>query len=134
MFYETFIKLCQEMGKSPSAVIQSVGLNKSNLTYWKKGSIPSSKNLKKIADYFHVSVDYLLYGEDPAQREKAPSADPEEEPINLDDIQFAFSGETHEGLTKEEEEDLIAVVRLMRQRRKAREEAKGKKTDESGQT
>ena len=37
------------------------GLNNSALTKWKKGtSQPSADALKKIADYFEVSVDYLL--------------------------------------------------------------------------
>ncbi len=38
----------------------SIGLNKSNATFWKKGSIPKGETLQKLADYFGVSVDYLL--------------------------------------------------------------------------
>lgn len=60
MFYDRFMGLCKERGVSPSAVMVSIGLNKSNATFWKKGSIPKGDTLRKLADYFGVSVDYLL--------------------------------------------------------------------------
>ena len=60
MFYDRFVGLCKERGVSPSAVMVSIGLNKSNATFWKKGSIPKGSTLQKLADYFGVSVDYLL--------------------------------------------------------------------------
>lgn len=49
----------------------SIGLNKSNATFWKKGSIPKGDTLQKLADYFGVSVDYLL------GTEKAPAPEGE---------------------------------------------------------
>ena len=60
MFYDQFVKLCKARGVSPSAVMVSIGLNKSNATFWKKGSIPKGETLQKLADYFGVSIDYLL--------------------------------------------------------------------------
>lgn len=60
MFYDRFIELCEAKRQSPSFVVQAIGLNKSNATYWKKGSIPKSDTLHKLADYFHVTTDYLL--------------------------------------------------------------------------
>ncbi len=60
MFYDNFAALCRERGVAPSAVMRAVGLNKSSASYWKKGSIPSGDTLQKLADYFGVSVDYLL--------------------------------------------------------------------------
>lgn len=60
MFYDRFSELCKERSVSPSAVMVSIGLNKSNATFWKKGSIPKGETLQKLADYFGVSVDYLL--------------------------------------------------------------------------
>lgn len=60
MFYDRFVGLCKERGVSPSAVMVSIGLNKSNATFWKKGSIPKGDTLQKLADYFDVSTDYLL--------------------------------------------------------------------------
>ncbi len=60
MFYDIFSELCRERGVSPSAVMVAIGLNKSNATFWKKGSIPKGETLQKLAGYFGVSVDYLL--------------------------------------------------------------------------
>ena len=60
-FYNTFVQLCQEKGISPSAAAEAVGINKSNVTAWKKeGYSPRNDALQKIADYFEVSADFLL--------------------------------------------------------------------------
>lgn len=60
MFYDNFSFLCSQRNVSPSAVMKAIGLNKSSASYWKKGKIPSSDTLQKLADYFGVSLDYLV--------------------------------------------------------------------------
>jgi len=45
---------------SPAAVTREIGLNNSSPTAWKRGAIPKGETLQKIANYFGVSVDYLL--------------------------------------------------------------------------
>ncbi len=60
MFYDRFIELCKQRGKSPAAVTKELGLNNSSSTAWKRGSTPKSETLQKLANYFGVSVDYLL--------------------------------------------------------------------------
>ena len=60
MFYDIFLTLCKQKGVTPSAVMRTIGLNKSSASYWKKGVTPSSDTLRKLADYFDVSMDYLL--------------------------------------------------------------------------
>lgn len=60
MFYDIFIRLCREKNISPAAVVREIGLNNSSPTAWKRGSIPKSETLQKLADYFGVSTDYLL--------------------------------------------------------------------------
>ena len=61
MFWTRFIELCNEAGKSPNAVAAACGVKSSGtVTGWSKGSVPRSPILHKMADYFHVSVDYLL--------------------------------------------------------------------------
>lgn len=63
MFYDNYVKLCKEIGKSPSAVAEELGINKSNVSNWKNnGYTPRGTALNKIADYFGVSTDYLLSG------------------------------------------------------------------------
>ena len=60
MFWQTFKKLCESVGTSPNAVCANIGLSTAAATYWKNGSIPKGDALVKVADYFNVSVDYLL--------------------------------------------------------------------------
>lgn len=60
MFYDNFVSLCTQKAVTPSAVMRAIGLNKSSASYWKKGSIPSTETIQKLADYFGVTVDYLL--------------------------------------------------------------------------
>lgn len=60
MFYDRFVELCRQRQVSPSFVMREIGLNKSNATFWKQGSIPKGATLHKLAEYFDVSIDYLL--------------------------------------------------------------------------
>lgn len=59
-FYNRLKKLCRERGTTPSAVAKEIGLGNSSAVYWKRGSIPRATTLKKLSDYFGVSVFDLL--------------------------------------------------------------------------
>jgi len=65
VFYDRFTELCRERNVSPSSVMIAIGLNKSNATFWKKGSVPKGDTLRKLADYFGVTVDSLVPPEYP---------------------------------------------------------------------
>ena len=73
MFKENFVRLCAEKGVAPSVVCQQIGLSNAAFSAWDEKSIPRKTTLIKIADYFGVTVDYLLTGE----KEKAPQETPE---------------------------------------------------------
>lgn len=60
MFWENFLELCKQNGTSPNGVCAKLGLSTATSTHWKNGSIPKGDALLKIADYFSVSVDFLL--------------------------------------------------------------------------
>ena len=66
MFWNNFVNLCNNKGKSPTAVISELGISRGSVTHWRTGKVPHHNTLLKIADYFNVSVDYLL------GKEKAP--------------------------------------------------------------
>jgi Predicted transcriptional regulators len=69
--YEIFAKLLKEQGVTPYQVSKATGVAQSSLSDWKNGkSKPKYEKMVKIADYFNVSVDYLLTGE---QKETAPA-------------------------------------------------------------
>lgn len=58
-FYENYVRLCNSVGKSPSAVAIELKLGKPSVSRWKSGSNPRTATLLKIADYFGVTVEYL---------------------------------------------------------------------------
>ena len=62
MVYDKFCDLCSQKGVSPSKTTINTKFNKSLISKWKSKQeiVPSSEVLQKIADYFGVSVDYLL--------------------------------------------------------------------------
>lgn len=59
-FYEKFYELCKEINKTPTGVGVELSIDRSTVNYWKNNHTPKQKTLSKIADYFDVSVDYLL--------------------------------------------------------------------------
>ena len=59
-FMNNFVSLCESKGVAPTAVLVALGMSKGNYAAWKEGRIPKIQQLQKIADYFNVSVDYLL--------------------------------------------------------------------------
>lgn len=61
MFYETLTKLCAQKGTSLTNLLSDeLHMSTGNITNWKKGILPKSNTLAKLADYFDVSTDYLL--------------------------------------------------------------------------
>lgn len=62
--YEIFSKLLQEKGVSAYKVSKETGIPQATLSDWKRGvSTPKSDKLQKIADYFGVTLDYLMGNE-----------------------------------------------------------------------
>lgn len=59
MFYEIYVALCAEKNVSPTKAAVEIGLSNAAPTGWKQGAVPRASALKKIADYFGVSVEYL---------------------------------------------------------------------------
>lgn len=64
MFWEKFIELCVANNTKPNPVAKELGIASGTVTKWKNGANPSATTLKKIADYFGVTTDYFLVGEE----------------------------------------------------------------------
>lgn len=75
MFNEKFAQLLQESGVTAYAVAKATGISQGLMNEYKNGKrMPSTKNLKLIADYFDCPVDDLLNGEtSPVTSDKAGS-------------------------------------------------------------
>lgn len=72
MFYDNLKNLCNQRGVKVTNVITSLGISQGNLSNWKNGRIPRADSIKKLADYFGVPVDALIYG-DGAASNPAPA-------------------------------------------------------------
>ena len=62
MFYPQFVKLCAEKNIKPSALARQLGFSPSAPGRWKNGAVPQADTLQRLAEFFDVSTDYLLYG------------------------------------------------------------------------
>lgn len=71
MFWDNYAKLCKENDLSPSAAGAAVGVTYAAVSKWKKGTVPNGLTLQKIADYFGVSVAFLLGEDETALHEEA---------------------------------------------------------------
>lgn len=68
---EIFEQLLQKLNVTPYKISKETGVTQTTLSNWKNGkSTPSTENMQKIADYFNVSIDYLMTGEENEGGEK----------------------------------------------------------------
>lgn len=90
--------LANSQGVSISRLEEDLGFGKNSLYSWKTKT-PNGDRLAKVADYFHVSTDYLL-GRD----------DPEQQPVDVADKKSLL---TYQGIPLSDE-DRELIIRLMR--------------------
>lgn len=111
MFYDKFEKLRKEKGATILEVTQNVGIDRTTVYKWRdEGSAPRHDTLVKIANFFNVSVDYLLTEE---------SIDTE-----TNNLKFALWGGDAEIVDDEMLEDVRDFAKMLAQkkRRKMRNE------------
>ncbi len=61
IFAERLLELRKEKGISQAALAKHLQVSYAVICYWETNrSEPTAPNLVKIADYFDVSIDYLL--------------------------------------------------------------------------
>ena len=69
--YKVFEELLQKFGIKASEVSKATGIGASTLSDWKRGRCtPKADKLQRIADYFGVSLEYLMNGEEGLRRLK----------------------------------------------------------------
>ncbi len=63
--YERFEQLLKERGINVAEFCKATGIANSTITDWKKGRYtPKTDKIQKIADFFNVSMDYLMGTDD----------------------------------------------------------------------
>ena len=91
-------ELAKKRDKSLKEISSELGFSK-NYLYTLKDQTPSTDKITKLADYFHVSTDYLLGRDDPEQR-----------PVDVADKKSLL---TYQGIPLSDE-DRELIIRLMR--------------------
>lgn len=113
MFKQNFIRLCSQKGVSPSYVCGQIGISPAAFSQWTDNTIPRKVTLLRIADYFGVSVDYLL-----REDEEKPTTEGDElieyleELKNRPEMRMLFS--LAKGATKEDVERAVAIIEALR--------------------
>ena len=59
MLYANIVELCKDRGISIARLEKECGLGNATVKGWETGN-PRVDTLKAVADYFGVSIDYLL--------------------------------------------------------------------------
>ncbi|MBR6206972.1 MAG: helix-turn-helix transcriptional regulator [Oscillospiraceae bacterium] len=59
MIYENILALCRKAGIPVSKLERECGLGNATIKGWESGS-PRLSKIKPVADYFGVTVDYLM--------------------------------------------------------------------------
>lgn len=68
--YEIFEKLLKQHNVTAYRVAKDTGVTTATLTSWKQGKYtPKPEKMQKIADYFGVSLSYLMTGKEDAKKE-----------------------------------------------------------------
>lgn len=109
VFFEKLDNMCAERGLSISAFLESLNVDKSAASRWKRGALPSKPVQKKIADYFGVSVLELM-----DHNKEKPTAN-NGDGLNVilqDSVNLEFS-EKFDLLTQEQKEMIIAQMEVL---------------------
>ena len=83
--YEVFVSLLQKYRVTPYRVAKETGISQTTFSNWKSGrSIPKTDSLQKIADYFGVTLDYLMTGKEEPVESESPLLEREKREIGRD--------------------------------------------------
>lgn len=72
--YERIESLRKSQGLSQGKLEKQLGFSNGSISKW-KNSTPKVERLQKLADFFGVSVEYLMTGKEDEQKEKANTGD-----------------------------------------------------------
>ncbi len=121
MFFDNYCKLCKDKGLSPTGAGVEMGLSRGTVSAWRnKERLPQASQLQKIAEYFDVTVDYLLVNTKTGEREQAPeiaqqTVELEEylnELKNREDMRILFS--LAKNATKEEVMQAVKIIEALK--------------------
>ena len=72
IMYEIYCKLRDSLGLKDADIVKATGITKSTFSDWKSGrSKPKQEKLQKIADFFSVSLEYLMTGQESSKNKSS---------------------------------------------------------------
>jgi transcriptional regulator with XRE-family HTH domain len=123
-FSERLKELREKKGLSQEALAEELKIPRSSITHYENTDdrLPRKERLNEIANFFNVSVDYLIGRTDTTEFKEAEKAfmdevaDPNFEQLSFEKLQEKY-GLTIDGrpATKEEVAAMIAFIRTHRQ-------------------
>ena len=109
--YEIFVELLQKNNMTAYQVCKATGIAPATVSDWKSGkSTPKQDKLKKIADHFGVSLDYLMTGKESQARK----------PVSDEDVKLALFGGDGD-VTDEMWEEAKFAIELIKKRHQRKE-------------
>lgn len=112
MFYDRLLELCQENNKKITPVVRELGLSTGGISKWRNGATPDGKTLKKVAEYFQVSVDHLMGENDKKERLTEPVKDAREDEVHA--IKKIL-----DNLTREELKNVLSYAEFLNQKHRS---------------
>lgn len=68
MFSDNYVNLCAARGETITGVSEKLGFSRPAGVKWASGAVPRKTTLKRIADYFGVTVEELMEEKEPAAK------------------------------------------------------------------
>ena len=59
-FAENLTRIQAERGVTNYRIAKEIDVSQASISNWKNGTMPHPRNVKRLADYFNVTVDELL--------------------------------------------------------------------------
>ncbi|MEE3451614.1 MAG: helix-turn-helix transcriptional regulator [Acutalibacteraceae bacterium] len=104
MFAENLKQLRKTKGLTQTQFASEFNISSGTIAMWETGKrMPDTETLKKIAQYFNVSIDYLL------DNEKSPLDDTEEP----EDEELIILNRNAKNLTPEQRKQLLDMAKIM---------------------
>lgn len=63
-FAENLTRVQAERGVTNYRIAKEIDVSQASIANWKNGTMPHPRNVKRLADYFNVTVDELLAGDE----------------------------------------------------------------------
>lgn len=123
-FSEKLKKLRKEKKVTQEQLAKIIGVERSSIGKYETGTQPSTDIMKRIADYFGVTVDYLLGREETKKAPVSPAVTTEDEELmeyleelrSRPEMRMLFS--LSKNATKEDVEDAVRIIEALRKGRR----------------